>query len=252
MLDHDRNPLLDRWFPGTYAVTPCSPQMRAAWVMRSSLIGLVALAAGCSPELADPFARTGELIAMSGGAAGPANACFTCHGLRGEGNGADAPAIAGLSPGYLVRQINDYAAGLRKDEAMGPIAKALDSDARRAVSDYYGRLAYPFAPASPHSSYSGLYQRGDPARGLAACASCHGPRGEGVGDGSPPIAGQPVTYLSEQLDQWKAGRRRNDPRGQMIAVTARLSPAEIDGLSAYVSRLGVPPAPAPVAPAPEP
>src|SRR3546814_5826357 len=74
---------------------------------------------GCdAPSYRDPFRATGETIAMSGGNGGAAAACFTCHGLEGEGDGEVSPRLAGLDPGYLHRQLDDYANGRREHEAM--------------------------------------------------------------------------------------------------------------------------------------
>ena len=76
-----------------------------AAILAASLF--VAALSACSPSaVADPFDDTGELIALSGGDAGAASACHTCHGLEGEGDGALAPRIAGLDPGYIVRQFS--------------------------------------------------------------------------------------------------------------------------------------------------
>ena len=76
-----------------------------------AVLTLVMSAAGCTDRMApsnDRFGRSGELIAMSGGEGGARYACVTCHGARGEGNGFDAPRLAGLPAGYLQKQMEDY------------------------------------------------------------------------------------------------------------------------------------------------
>lgn len=217
-------------------------------------LGLCAALAACAPEPArDPFTSTGELVALSGGDAGPDGACVTCHGLAGEGDGQAAPRLAGLPRGYLQKQLEDYAAGLRPDPAMAPIAKALDADHRASVAAYYAGLpaVAPVASATLTSG-AGLYQNGDPARGLQACAECHGAAGEGGGGANPPLAGQPATYLAEQMRRWKRAERRNDPRGLMLTIAQRLSETEIAALSAYAAGLSGPAAPAGPSPATSP
>ena len=52
----------------------------------------------------------------------------------------------------------------------------------------------------------GIAQNGLPAAGVAACAVCHGARGEG-GVAFPPLAGNGATYLLEQLNHFAANRR---------------------------------------------
>ncbi|WP_369796680.1 cytochrome c [Phenylobacterium sp. CCH12-B4] len=180
---------------------------------------------------------------MGGGGAGAAGACFTCHGLGGEGDGQTAPRLAGLPAGYLQKQLEDYAAGLRPDPAMRSIAGALDADDRARVAAYYANLT----PVGARNGAAGsrpttvarvLYHRGDVARGLPACAGCHGAIGEGLGAGVPPLADQPAPYLREQLSQWRRGQRRNDPRGVMAAISGRLTTLEAEALARYAAELG--------------
>ena len=196
---------------------------------------------------ADSFTASGELIALSGGDAGAANACFTCHGLDGRGNGAGAPRLAGLDRGYMTAQLEAYASGRRYHPEMSWIASKLTPVQQDAVSAHYA--AMPFVPQKPSTAQTDgaaalLYQQGDPARGLASCASCHGKVGEGVGSGNPPLAGQPAAYLAEQLDLWRAAKRRNDAGNVMLRISQALTPAEAAALAAYASALpGGPPHP---------
>lgn len=225
------------------------PPGTARWALCLAALSAFQLC-GCGADATrDPFTASGQLIALSGGGGGAAaNACFTCHGLRGQGDGQSVPRLAGLQGGYLQKQLEDYAAGRRADEVMGPVARGLGADDRHAVAAYYAGSP---APASDRAgarasigTAADLYHRGDPARALAPCAACHGEAGEGVGAANPAVAGQPEAYVADQLTRWKAGRRRNDPRGVMLRVSERLTASEIAALSAYVSRLSGSPAPA--------
>lgn len=218
----------------------------------SSLIvalGLAALA-GCHPATNVTEARlsdTGERVALSGAGAGAAGACFTCHGLEGQGDGQAAPRLAGLDGGYLFKQMQDYAAGLRPDDVMGPIARRLTDAQRRAVADHYAAMPVQAVEIQPSGASTPpaptLWLRGDPARGVVACAACHGPTGLGGGPGVPAVAGQPQAYTLQQLRRWKSAQRRNDPRGVMIAAVAPLSDAEMTEIAAWLA--GRSPAPAP-------
>ena len=174
---------------------------------------------------------------MSGGNGGAAAACFTCHGLEGEGDGDASPRLAGLDPGYFHRQLDDYTNGRREHEAMRTIALRLSQEDRRKVAAFYASLPAPTGPeAPPKLDGERLYHVGDPARGLAACASCHGAAGEGDA-ANPPLAGQPATYIENQLAAWREGTRNNDPLGQMREISRRLSNAEVRAVSAYASAL---------------
>jgi cytochrome c553 len=212
-----------------------------------SLLAVAGLAAcDATPGQTDrAFSATGEIIAMGGGAGGAANACFTCHGLQGQGDGNAAPRLAGLDAGYLQKQMEDYASGLRQDDVMTRIAKALDQKGRRAVAAYYAGLSVPAASPPPSIPAPAIYSQGDPSRGVVACAACHGDQGQGTGrGGNPQIAGQPFAYTLEQIDRWKSGERRNDPRGVMAAAVRPLSDEEARAIALWLSTRPASPAPA--------
>jgi cytochrome c553 len=197
--------------------------------------------AACEPARPpDPFTATGRLVALSGGDAGAANACFTCHGLDGRGDADGAPRLAAIDAGYLARQLDDYARGRRAHDQMAAIARRLSAGDRQAVADHYAAL--PFVPrAAAPAAPSSLYTEGDPARGLLPCAACHGRDGEGVGPGNPPLGGQPAAYLADQLRQWRASQRRSDPGNLMLAISRQLTPAEVESVAAHAAALpGVP------------
>lgn len=194
---------------------------------------------GCdAPPYRDRFRANGETVAFSGGDGGAAAACFTCHGIAGEGDGKNSPRLAGLDAGYLHRQLDDYANGRRDHAAMRTIALKLSDGDRSRVANYYAALPSPLAPTRAADAAGGrLYREGDPARGLPSCASCHGGRGEGDA-ANPPLAGQPAHYLEAQLIAWRTAKRKNDPLGEMREISRRLSAREARAVSIYASGLG--------------
>ena len=203
--------------------------------------GSLAAAACSGPSpVPDTFTRSGELIALSGGARGAAGACTTCHGLKGEGDGNLVPRLAGLDQGYLARQLGFYGGGERAHPQMAAIAGDLTRDQHSLVSAYYAALPEPPSAticAAPDPQIAVLYQRGDTRRGIASCASCHGADGRGAGLGYPPLAGQPAAYLADQLDRWRSGRRYGDAHGVMTRISQRLKPAEVRAVAAYSAGL---------------
>lgn len=220
--------------------------MRALLTTLSHLAIAGAAACDAAPGKTDrAFSATGEVIAMSGGAGGAANACFSCHGLKGQGDGNAAPRLAGLDVGYLQKQMEDYASGLRQDDLMTRVSKALDQQSRRAVAAYYAGLPVPAAPTIPSAPAPAVYSQGDPSRGVVACAACHGDQGQGTGrGGNPQIAGQPFAYTLEQIERWKSGERRNDPRGVMAAAVKPLSDEEARAIALWLSTRPASPTPA--------
>jgi cytochrome c553 len=204
---------------------------RAAVLLCAALLGACAGAVTPRP---DP---SGELIAVGGGPGGAADACFTCHGLNGEGDGL-APRLAGLDAGYMTKQLQDYVIGVRPHDTMTPIARRLSDGERLAVSAYYAALPAPPPrnTGTPLAIAARLYRDGDPARGLRACADCHGETGAGL-RANPKIARQPAPYVAEQLHRWKRAVRRNDAGDVMGRAARALSDAEIEALAVYVASL---------------
>lgn len=184
--------------------------------------------AACSADAEGParFRQSGELIALSGGDAGAANACASCHGLKGEGDGDLSPRLAGLDEGYLARQLTHYVEGVRAHPQMRAIARTLSPDERLAVSRYYASLPDPVAAAG---SVSPLYAQ--------ACASCHGAAGEGR-PGVPAIAGQSAAYVEAQFAAWKSGARRGDAEGTMTQISRHWPTARLAAAAGHVAALG--------------
>ncbi|WP_418315680.1 c-type cytochrome [Piscinibacter sakaiensis] len=198
------------------------------------LLACIALAA-CTDRMQptdDRWGRSGELIAMSGGEGGARYACATCHGTRGEGNGFDAPRLAGLPAGYLQKQMEDYALGLRPHAVMRDVARFLDSHERVLVANHYAALPPqalpPASSETPDPSAAALY--------ADACQSCHGVAGIGTAEG-PPLNAQPAFYLAQQLQDWQKSKRRNDGRHVMVEAAQRLDPEQVRQLSLHLARI---------------
>ena len=187
--------------------------------------------------------ETGELVALSGGGSGAANACFTCHGIEGQGDGVSVPRLAGLDAGYLQKQMEDYAADIRHHDVMSTIARRMDADSRRDVALYYASLPAP-AVTGPARPMPAVWSQGDPAREVPACSTCHGMNGEGVGPGNPAVSGQPAAYTIDQLMRWKRAERRNDPRSVMTLAVADLSPKEVSAIALWLETQPASPSPA--------
>lgn len=212
--------------------------------MRQGLNGRAALlmamlAMSCSLASAE----TGEQIAKSGNAAG-APACVTCHGPTGQGQGAAGfPRLAGMNAGYFAAQLRSFQDGTRVNPIMGPVAKLLATADGKALATYYATLpaigASGDAAASAAAVAAGeaLATNGNWKNGVPACAQCHGTAGLGVGAAFPQIAGQSAVYISNQLQAWKAGTRKNDPMGLMHGIALKLSAADVSAVAAYYAGL---------------
>ena len=201
------------------------------------------LATACTDRMTssdDRFGRSGELIAMSGGEGGARYACVTCHGARGEGNGFDAPRLAGLPTGYLQKQMEDYAAGVRAHEVMRDVARFLDSHERVSVANYYAALPLRAFPLETLPATDAAVATVTLALYAGACQECHGVDAVGTANG-PPLNAQPAFYLTQQLQDWQVSKRRNDGNHVMLKVAQLLKPEEVRQLSLYLAQIPLAP-----------
>ncbi len=209
-------------------------------------VALVVAGASNAAVAAPPGA---DAIAMNGLPPG-VPACQACHGAKGEGNlPAGFPRLAGSGRGYLAEQLAAFASGQRQSPVMQPIAAALSAGQQAALAAYYaGRGdSHPTTVAAdplPAQAGAWLASRGRWTADIPACAQCHGASGLGVGDAFPPLAGQPASYLSAQLQSWRHGTRPPGAQSLMAAIAARLSEADIAAVADYYAGLPADGAPA--------
>ena len=66
--------------------------------------------------------------------------CQTCHGLDGLSKLPEAPHLAGQPEAYLVKSLNDYRQGVRKNEMMSVVAPALSDQDVADLAAYYAAI----------------------------------------------------------------------------------------------------------------
>ena len=69
-----------------------------------------------------------------------------------------------------------------------------------------------------------------------ACALCHGPNGVATLANAPHLAGQQAIYLSEQLKNYRSGKRQSEV---MNVIAKPLTDSEIAQLAAWYSAVKV-------------
>ncbi|MGE7989735.1 c-type cytochrome [Pseudomonas sp. NPDC089554] len=203
-----------------------------------ALIGSLLIAGWPAAHAAD-----GQKIFNQGGQNPAAMACLGCHGADGKGIAAAGfPRLAGLSAGYLAKQLRDFRSGTRQQPVMEPLAKAMSDDEIHAVSQYLAALPADPAPdlrrqqiAPDPITRLALY--GDWQRNIPGCVQCHGPGGAGIGEHFPPLSGQPAAYLAAQLDAWRGGTRSNDPNQLMVGVAKAMTADEVKAISEFFAQL---------------
>nr|WP_245265986.1 c-type cytochrome [Bradyrhizobium japonicum] len=170
-------------------------------------------------------------------------ACTPCHGKDGEGT-SDVyfPRLAGKPAGYLYNQLLAFKNGRRKYPPMNYLLEYLADPYLQEMAEHFAEQRPPL-PASPASDVSqpvmqqgqALVTRGDPARQIPACGSCHGPNLTGMEPGIPGLLGLRPNYVSAQLGAWRYGTRTAKAPDCMQQVAARLTEADVTAVAAYLA-----------------
>lgn len=169
-----------------------------------------------------------------------ATPCLACHGGGGNSTNPEWPNLAGQHAQYIVKQLQAFKSGERKDPLMSPMAAGLSEDDMADLAAYYSAQTPTGLEADPAKLSQGqrLYRGGDANKSIAACAACHGPTGHGNPTALyPSIAGQHATYVARQLRAYRSGARETDPNQMMRNVSHDLSDEQIDAVASFVQGL---------------
>jgi cytochrome c553 len=212
---------------------------------RPELLVLAALVALSVPAWAATVSEQQLAAALSGKpdlqhGASLFKACVTCHNSDGSGEfNGDVPAIAGQYRRVLLRQLVDFRYGKRWDVRMEAVA-----------SSHYLTGAQDLADVAAY--VSALPRFTDPGRGdgqllahgrqvyQSACASCHGPSGQGDAQKAVPwLAGQHYEYLLREM-YYTFDHRRPNLTDHHVFLD-RFTRPDYQGVADYLSGLISPP-----------
>jgi cytochrome c553 len=164
--------------------------------------------------------------------------CAACHGADGNSPVAIYPKLAGQSANYIIKQLQEFKAGTRKNNVMGPMAAALSEQDMLEIASYYAAQKVVVADLVGSDIGKKLYFGGNVKRKITACVACHGVNGKGMNKaGFPTIAGQNEAYLKAQLMDFKKGARNNDYNTMMRSVAAKLSESDMNELAKYMASM---------------
>jgi cytochrome c553 len=185
----------------------------------------------------------GMALGAGNAEAAPAKAavCGGCHGMDGNSVNPQWPKLAGQHASYIVSQLKAFKKGqARTDPLMSAQAATLSEQDMAELAAYFSGQTRKLGTtdAALYSKGEDIYRGGNPARGVAACAGCHGPTGSGnPAAGFPSIAGQHAAYVAKALGDFKEAKRTTDPNRMMRDVAAKLSKEEIAAVAEYVQGL---------------
>jgi cytochrome c553 len=207
----------------------------------------------------------GEKIFKEG--KGEVPACQSCHGPDAMGDdNMGTPRLAGQGMVYLVKELEDFAHGRRKDMTMfvmdTAVAPKLSPEDRADVAGYVStKLSINYKELSNVKDLTAAGQKvgstylgkaivlyGIPEKDVPACQSCHQYNGRGAAPIFPQIGLQKYVYLTNQLKHWRDGTRANDPTlmettdqngphaqlGIMREVAKKMSDEDIANVASYL------------------
>lgn len=212
--------------------------------MKSTLVPSLAssfvlvLACVTGPALANEPAKPAFKPDLAKGQAISTQVCGACHTADGSRGSPANPILAGQHPEYLVKQLQEFKSGKRKNAIMAGMAATLSDDDMRHVAAFYAsKSVKPGSAKNKDTIRLGekIWRGGIADRQVAACAGCHGPTGAGIPAQYPRLAGQHGDYIEAQMLAFRSGARANNV--QMSGVAAKMNDLEIKAVSDYIAGL---------------
>jgi len=217
-------------FPNALLIPRLSAGTMAAALMSAAALLVAGTALAASPAAAPaPDLAKGQVTAA---------VCSACHMADGSRGSPANPILAGQHPEYLVKQLQEYKAGKRKNAIMAGFAATLSEDDMRNVAAFYAsKQAKPGTATDKELAAVGekIYRGGIADRNIPACAGCHSPTGAGIPSQYPRVGGQHADYTEAQLLAFRSGARGNSI--QMMQIAAKMNDREIKAVSDYINGL---------------
>ncbi|MBS3747898.1 MAG: c-type cytochrome [Wenzhouxiangellaceae bacterium] len=167
--------------------------------------------------------------------------CTGCHNEDGVSDNPEVPTIAGVGSFFLENQIAIYSEGARPCGAEGfadheaedhcAIFSKMSEDDKLAIAEYFGELPY---ESFDQEADAGLAEQGE-AIHEENCARCHTDAGAEPFDDAGILAGQPMPYLIQQFETYKAGERWQP---ESMAEVMQLSEEEMKALANFYAEAG--------------
>jgi cytochrome c553 len=195
------------------------------------LVSLPVKAADSTPVLAAADAQRVDKIAKK---------CTKCHGDHGISDDPEIPHLAGQKASYLFKQLQHFKAGERDGGRMNKTIKKLDEQQLADLAVNFAASQLPTQDGVTVPTKPGLVSSGDQARGIDACADCHGEDGRGKQDkyDAPALAGMPLDYFATSIEVFADGTRKSDVDEVMGKVAKALTDEEVQQLSLYYLAIG--------------
>jgi cytochrome c553 len=184
--------------------------------------------------------------------------CVSCHGENGNSLVSTFPKLAQQHSSYLIKQLQAFKDGSRKDPMMSAMAMGLTKEDMIDIAGFYAEQKISAnelpvlddededeTPAAKKTDIetlmaqgSDLYRNGDLTREVSACIACHGPFGDGNKPAAfPLLKSQHAEYLIKALSDFKSGARSNNPENMMHMIARKMTDEEIKAVAYRISMM---------------
>jgi cytochrome c553 len=207
--------------------------------LMAALMAVVAVANANEPAKAayKGDAAKGQVIGAS--------ICVACHNADGNSTIAANPKLAGQNADYLYKQMTNFKSidgkqPERVNAIMNGMIAPFNDEQLRDLSAYFSSQKQKGEITKNRDTVAlgqKIFRSGNMAKGLPACAGCHGPAGAGIPAQFPRIGGQFAEYLEVQLKAFQSEARTNDPNMMMRMVALKMTDVEIKAVADYIAGL---------------
>ncbi|MBI1905411.1 MAG: cytochrome c4 [Rhodocyclales bacterium] len=204
---------------------------------RSLLLSLLLISGGLQAQGQTPDLAKAQQTAET--------LCVGCHGADGNSPAAPNPKLAGQLPDYLYKQMKDFKSwdgkpAVRESAIMGAMIAGLEDEDMKAMAQYLAAQTLQPAQAANVDTVElgqSIWRGGIAAKGVPACAACHGPAGAGMPAQYPRVSGQFAEYTFDQLKGFRDGIRKNDPNEMMRTIALKMTDPEMKAVADYAAGL---------------
>ena len=168
------------------------------------------------------------------------NLCIACHAIDGNSAISANPKLAGQHAAYITKQLNNFKSGLRENAVMAGMVANLTETEMINLGRYFSEQVILLSSAQKNGVGSlgeDIFRAGIKNKGVAACASCHGPSGHGIPDKYPRLNAQHSQYTLSQLNSFRLELRKNDPESVMRTIAQKLTEQEMQAVADYIQGL---------------
>jgi cytochrome c553 len=169
--------------------------------------------------------------------------CSNCHGVTGNAVSPNFPNLAAQTETYFIAQLKAFKSHNRQDPAgfeyMWGLSRSLTVDQISSLAAYYSTqlplLQEIEGDRNRLEEGRSIFTTGVPTKGVPACMTCHGPKGQGNAS-FPRLAGQHADYLVKQLAVFQRTDERPDGL-VMKAVVHELTKQNMEDVASYLQAL---------------